>query len=338
LAFNGRSLAELPERLGGLLTRAGGGSVLLKIRRGDKDAIDGSLGRLVDDKTEMTERLDLIQTLGEVRSRIALPTILKLFDSANDEKLESALLIALQNYSDADIGQRIVSRFDSLLPESQSNAVAALTMRKSWTMNLLDEVATGKVAPEAISKGNVRRMMVHGDTAINSLVAKHWPELKPASSQELQLKIANYFEQLNGKPGDPYAGRVLFKQNCGKCHQLFGDGGNIGPDLTAFNRDDTLSMLNSVVDPSAEIREGFENFTVLTDDGRVVTGFIADQDSQVLVLRNAEGQSISIEQEAIEDKKANEKSVMPEGLLDGLSESQVSDLFSFLRSSQPLNR
>ena len=97
-------------------------------------------------------------------------------------------------------------------------------------------------------------------------------------------------------------------------------------------------MLNSVVDPSAEIREGFENFTVLTDDGRVLTGFIADQDSQVLVLRNAEGQSISIEQKAIEDKKANEKSVMPEGLLDGLSESQVSDLFSFLRSSQPLNR
>lgn len=338
LAFKGRSLADLPERLGGLLTRAGGGSELLKIRRGDQDAIDASLRRLVDDKTELTKRVDLIQTLGEVRSRIALPTILKLFDSANDEKLESALLIALQNYSDAEIGQRIVSRFDSLLPESQSNAVAALTMRKSWTMNLLDEVATGKVAPEAISKGNVRRMMVHDDTAINLLVAKHWPELKPASSQELQLKISNYFEQLTGKPGDPYAGRVLFKQNCGKCHQLFGDGGNIGPDLTAFNRDDTLSMLNSVVDPSSEIREGFENYTVLTEDGRVVTGFIADQDSQVLVLRNAEGQSISIEQKAIEDKKANEKSVMPEGLLDGLSESQVSDLFSFLRSSQPLNR
>ena len=338
LAFNGRSLAELPERLGGLLTRAGGGSVLLKIRRGDKDAIDSSLGRLADDKTELTERLDLIQTLGEVRSQIALPTILKLFDSANDEKLESALLIAFQYYSDAEIGQRIVSRFDSLLPESQSNAVAALTTRKSWTMNLLDAVANGKVPPEIISKANVRRMLAHGDTAINSLVTKHLPKLKPASSQELQLKIGNYFEQLNGKLGDPYAGRVLFKQKCGKCHQLFGDGGNIGPDLTAFNRDDTLSMLNSVVDPSAEIREGFENFTVLTDDGRVLTGFIADQDSQVLVLRNAEGQSISIEQKAIEDKKANEKSVMPEGLLDGLSESQVSDLFSFLRSSQPLNR
>ena len=66
---------------------------------------------------------------------------------------------------------------------------------------------------------------------------------------------------------------------------LFAQGGKIGPDLTTYKRDDLRGMLLNVVNPSAEIREGFENYIVRTTDGRTLTGFIADQDANVVVLQ-----------------------------------------------------
>ena len=60
---------------------------------------------------------------------------------------------------------------------------------------------------------------------------------------------------------------MLFTNTCAKCHTLFAQGGQIGPDLTAYKRDDLANMLAHIVNPSVEIREGFENHVLITDDG-----------------------------------------------------------------------
>ncbi|MGH7140390.1 MAG: c-type cytochrome, partial [Pirellulales bacterium] len=135
----------------------------------------------------------------------------------------------------------------------------------------------------------------------------------------------------------PYTGKKLFTANCAKCHTLFGQGGQIGPDLTSYKRDDVANMLVNIVNPSAEVREGFETYQVLTDDGRIVSGFLVDRDNQVLVLRGADGQTISLAQAEIDEMAPLRKSLMPEGLLEKFSQQDVRDLFAYLRSTQPLN-
>jgi putative heme-binding domain-containing protein len=60
------------------------------------------------------------------------------------------------------------------------------------------------------------------------------------------------------------------------------------------------------------------------------------RDEKVTVLRGPDGQSVSIEQKEIKEMRAAGLSLMPEGLLDGLGEQQVRDLFAYLRSTQPL--
>jgi putative heme-binding domain-containing protein len=97
-------------------------------------------------------------------------------------------------------------------------------------------------------------------------------------------------------------------------------------------------MLLSILRPSQEIREGFRTFQALTVDGRVVTGFVVDDNEEIVTLREASGQSITLAKADIEEYKATPKSIMPEGLLDKLSEDQVRDLFSYLQSGQPLGR
>ena len=101
-------------------------------------------------------------------------------------------------------------------------------------------------------------------------------------------------------------------------------------------RDDLDSMLLNVVNPSAQIREGFENFVVQTDDGRQLNGFLIDQDSQVVVLRGADGQTTVVPRADIEELRPAGVSLMPEQVLKPLSDDQVRDLFAYLRSTQPL--
>ena len=95
-------------------------------------------------------------------------------------------------------------------------------------------------------------------------------------------------------------------------------------------------MLLNVVNPNAEIREGYENYLVATKDGRTLSGFLADKDDRVIVIRGLDGQNTALPRDQIAEMKSAGMSLMPEGLLDGWNEQQVRDLFAYLRSTQPL--
>ena len=152
----------------------------------------------------------------------------------------------------------------------------------------------------------------------------------------MQSQMERYATVLAGA-GDPYPGKKLYMQMCGKCHTLHAIGGKIGPDLTTYKRDDLRQMLIHIVNPSAEIREGFETQVALTKDGRVVTGFLVEQDQQTVTLRSPDGQTVSLERSELDELNKSRKSLMPEGQLKDLTDEQLRNLFAYLRSSQPLN-
>jgi putative heme-binding domain-containing protein len=97
-------------------------------------------------------------------------------------------------------------------------------------------------------------------------------------------------------------------------------------------------MLISIVNPNAEIREGFQYFSVQTADGRSLSGFLVERDSQILVLRGLEGEDITLRQADVKALVPVGRSLMPEGLLEGLSDQQLRDLFAYLRISQPITK
>jgi putative heme-binding domain-containing protein len=79
-----------------------------------------------------------------------------------------------------------------------------------------------------------------------------------------------------------------------------------------------------------EIREGFQSYLLLTDDGRSVTGMIADQDSKTVTLRNAENQITVLSRDQIESLQALPTSLMPNNLLGEISDQDIRDLFTYL--------
>lgn len=201
----------------------------------------------------------------------------------------------------------------------------------------MQAVSEGRVDKTSLPLDVIRKMTIHNDPQLSQLITQHWQDLEGASSAEMQQQIQKVSTLIKGDSGDPYKGKVLFKGSCGKCHLLYGEGGRIGPDLTSYKRDDTLRILLNVVNPSAEVREGFETVSVITDDGRVLNGFLADQDNRVVVIRGADGQSVTVSRDEIDEMVPQKKSLMPEGLLSKMSDQEIRDLFAYLRGSQPIN-
>ena len=163
-----------------------------------------------------------------------------------------------------------------------------------------------------------------------------FPQAKPRPAGAWHADVQRLEKVVAERPGIPKVGRELLAKTCAKCHTLFGKGGVAGPDLTTYPRQDLPNLVQNIVDPNAAIREGYLASIVTTADGRTLSGVIADQDQQIVVLRGADGKDLPIPRSEIDDIQPAKVSLMPEGLLKDFTEEQVRDLFAYLRSSQPV--
>jgi putative heme-binding domain-containing protein len=114
-----------------------------------------------------------------------------------------------------------------------------------------------------------------------------------------------------------------------------GLGGNVGPDLTRLW--DTMSVekiLESIIEPSKEIKEGYQSFQVITKEGKTITGLKTVDKPTEVTIRDANGQDTRILRDDIEEIKVSKVSLMPDNVVAQLSYSQMLDLVAFLKNRQ----
>ena len=343
-AFRGRPLAGLPNELVQAMGRHGVGSPAFAVRRGDPAAIRRALATVADESAPRSERLDFLGVLSEVPVPGAVPALTRAYrGAAKDDALRQAALMAMQPYDDPAIASVILGAWPALGPAARTTAQTVLSSRAGWSRALVDEVqprpagaAPSQIKPDSISLGTVRRLRQHDDAELRSRVAALWPETRTPTTREMEDLIRKRAAIVRSGSGDPYHGRTLFQSTCAGCHRLFGQGGEVGPDLTVHDRTDLDSMLLSIVNPGAEIREGYEQIHLETRDGRLLSGFLVEKDDQTLVLRTLDNQAVTVRVADIQEQDRPAASLMPEGLLDGFKDQDIRDLFAYLRSTQPL--
>jgi putative heme-binding domain-containing protein len=138
--------------------------------------------------------------------------------------------------------------------------------------------------------------------------------------------------------GDWQRGKQIFLSEqaaCSKCHQVRGEGGKIGPDLSSLTQRDYASVLKDILEPSAAINPDHLAYNVELKDAEAVTGVILDDTPAQVVLGQVTGQTTSIPRQRIKSMKPSSVSLMPEGLLKGLTAQQQTDLLTFLLMEAP---
>jgi len=337
-AFQGRSLANLPDRLVQQIRDLGGGSLALRVRGGDTAALAEAIQLVSNPEGDPKLQLELIEVWGEAKHEAVIAPLLDVVANSTQPGLRSAALATLQNYNLPSLATRVLDIYLNGVPDEVATAaLTTLASRPLWARSLLEAVDENKIEPPAIDESTLRKILLHDDQENGELVRKHWGTITGTTTEEMRNHVKQLTTAIRSGSGDPYAGKKHYNKTCAKCHRLFEEGADIGPNLTSYQRDNLESMLLNVVNPSAEIREGFGTYNVFTADGRVLSGFLADQDKQLIVLRTADGQRQFLQRDQIEEMKPSPRSIMPEKLLDSLNDQQVRDLFAYLRSRQPLN-
>lgn len=337
-AITNRQSLDLPDELVKIVLKSGGGSLNLRLRLHDPEALKEAFSKIQNPETANGEKKVLLQTLGLIREKSAEDLLFSYLGSKQPADLQIESLYAIELISAPEKWMGLIAQYSSYPIEVQNALVRVLARHRSSAAKLLASIESKQIPIEVLSAEIRDVIAAHGDSALGKQLDQLAPTKAAMSDEVVRQELARWSQSLNSSGGNPYEGKVLFAEHCGKCHKLFNEGGEVGPDLTRYNRDDRTTLLLSILRPSQEIREGFQTFQVLTTDGRVVTGFIVDQNEEVVTIRESAGQSVTISKDEIDEMKATPRSVMPDGLLDKLTEEQVRHLFAYLQSGQPLGR
>lgn len=330
----GRPLAGMPKELVDAMRKAGVKNEAIALRVGEAAAVKEALGVAADSKQNAERRQRLIEIFGETKSAEAFPVLLAVAGKETKPELLRATFAALAAYEDARVAEVVGKRIEALEGDLQLAAINLLASRQEWLGPLLTALESGKANPKSVPQDIVTKIRRHEGGAI--MAQKLWGVERRPTTEEMQVEIDEVARVVRGGAGNPYEGFKVFSVACGSCHKLFGKGGEIGPDLTSYKRDELENLLLAVVNPNAEIREGYVNHVITAKDGRTLSGFIADEDNQAVVVRGIDGITQTIPKSNIAAMTAAGFSLMPEGLLKALDETQVRDLFAYVRSAQPL--
>lgn len=134
--------------------------------------------------------------------------------------------------------------------------------------------------------------------------------------------------------GDATHGKTIFLSQaakCATCHKVHGQGGDIGPDLSQIGgKFDRTHLIESILDPSAEILQGYHATIITTKTGRILSGIIKSESPAAITLRDAEGKLITIAPSDIESRQVSKVSLMPAGCGDGMTKADFTDLIAYL--------
>ncbi len=337
-AFEGRTMPALPDSLAARLDEyqrsLGSAGLVIGMRQGDTSAIAEALKLVVDGSQELALRASLLRGLGESQHPIAQQTILKIAaGSTGEPALQRTALVALRNFSDATIALEIASRMGSSISaehELRDTACRTLATRRTWALTLLDEVLQWRLRAADIPTDVAQQLRAYEDPQVAKIAERALGAEVTISSEEKLDQMKRLQTVLAEQLGDAQQGKAIFMKQCGTCHKIFGEGNSIGPPLDAYERGNLNFWLVAIVEPSAEIREGFQSYAALTTDGRLVSGMIAAQDTSAVTIRSADNQATTIVAEELQELRALKASLMPEDVLKDLTDQQLRDLFAYV--------
>ena len=128
-------------------------------------------------------------------------------------------------------------------------------------------------------------------------------------------------------------GQEVFRSLCAACHILNGEGTTIGPDLTGAARDNLEYLLDNILFPNAVVPNEYRLSTLTLKDGRLLSGVIRSRTEKTLKLQSATEIS-ALESSEIASEETSSLSLMPEGLLETLDETQARNLMAYLMSKE----
>ena len=241
---------------------------------------------------------------------------------------------AITAYDDSRLARELLQKYPQFDNNEKIATLQTLSARSRSGRMLTDAIRSGTITkrevPAYIAR-QLRRVVGNGFVEV-------WGPIEQLSAEK-QIAFTKYRALLTEpaiNKANASKGRALFNQACGVCHRMYDDGGQVGPDITGADRTNLTYLLDNILNPSGEIQDDYKLVMITTGDGRSYAGNIAAENDRQLTLRTI-GQDIVLNQSEIQSREVAPISMMPEGLLEQLSDQEVLDLTAYLQSTEQVS-
>jgi len=241
---------------------------------------------------------------------------------------------ALASLNDSNTPALLSSLLPKLPATDLPDAINTLASTKEGAKALLKAVESKTVPATALSPFLVRQLTAFGDSEIDALIKSAWGDVN-APKADMAERVKKYRDLLTPTAlakGNLANGKLLFHGVCGACHKLFGQGQNVGPDITGSNRADLGYLLENVLDPNAVIGKAYQLNLFTMKDGRLMSGVIKEETAAAVRIAMMGGVEFTLPVADIAKREVSKLSTMPEGLFDALQPKMVIDLVKYLQS------
>jgi putative heme-binding domain-containing protein len=192
-------------------------------------------------------------------------------------------------------------------------------------------VKAGTVLRNELTPTQVAGLRAHRSPAIRSLAAAVFEA--PASADRRAV-IERYRPSLDLR-GNAVRGATTFKGKCATCHQPGQDGYALGPGVDALKVFGKEEVLTHLLDPNRTVDARYRLYQIDTSDGASLTGIIQNESENSVTVRQPFGAARTLPRSRIARLQALERSMMPDGLEEGLSLQDMADLLQFIAGTGP---
>ncbi|MDF1824978.1 MAG: c-type cytochrome [Verrucomicrobiales bacterium] len=300
----------------------------LNVLFGDGRALEEIKALVLDREADHGMRSAALNTLIEAR-----PEGLRQICSSllSDRSLNAIAVKGLALFDDPALGRSLAKQYRRFQPDDREEVISVLVSRPAWAEALLREIQSEAIPKGDLSAFQARRIEAFNSESLSTLLRGAWGSVRKSDEGKEKL-IKEWTEKLTPEvlnEGDLHLGRQLFSGICGACHLMYGEGGEIGPDLTGSGRSDISYLLENIFDPDSVVSSEYQISTMVLKDGRVLTGIVSGETGKTVTVRQATDE-ITLEKSTIVSREVSPVSMMPEGLLLALGEDQLRDLIAYL--------
>jgi putative heme-binding domain-containing protein len=301
---------------------------------GDTSASKALIAKINDARASLDERLKGIQAARETKDEASRSEVLKLMTSDRTEPLLLEGARSLSAFSGDEMAYALVDAWKNYSVPVRRAVADVLVTRSKWSRALLAGVERKAVAPQDISATARRALARADDKTIADNADRLLGRYRPTGADKLKLIADKRRIVLSGTP-DLDNGHEVAKRTCFVCHKLYGEGADVGPDLTGVGRSTLDALLHNVIDPNEVIGNGFESTEVTLKDDSTVSGRVVEEtDTRIKLIASGPMEHTIAKNEikVLDGKPAirkTELSLMPEGL-EQVPDNDFRDLIMFV--------
>jgi putative membrane-bound dehydrogenase-like protein len=254
--------------------------------------------------------------------------------SQSPPDLQRVAAQALARRGGTDGARALLAGWTGHAPALRETIAAALLDREAGCLAFLDAIDAGAVQPLDLDAAGRRRLLEHRGEAIRSRAQKLLAAIDGDRRQAQEARRGAL-----ALAGDAGRGRAVFEKACASCHRLGGLGprdreGEAGPDLRALTDRSPEALFAAILDPSSSVEPRFQAYWLQLAGGETIVGLLHAETAAAVTVRPAAGPDREVLRTEIRALGSTGKSLMPDGLEEGLSDQDLADLMAFVRAGR----